>query len=202
MSGERHPRPQRGSTVLELLITIVIMLVVFAVVYGALVLGQRYLSSEAIGLDLDAQARAALDGMLRELRSSGPARLAAPAPGARSGFTTFQYRRTLLDPDGLDEADWGPLITYRLDPSPGEDPMNGIDDDADGLVDERSLVRVESGEVTNVIDGVLLLVYERHETEPRLEVTVSIATKDSTDASRPYRLTTRTTIVTLRNPEI
>jgi hypothetical protein len=93
-------------------------------------------------------ARRILGQMTRELADSGGAAgidHVSPdrATGAAVGTGVIFKIRTQLT--GVDAVDWpDPQIFYVLQDDPTENPANAIDDDKDGVIDERRLVRIQA----------------------------------------------------------
>ena len=95
--------------------------------------------------------------------------------------------------------EWGELVTLRLDPAPGETLADGIDNNKNGLVDERVCVAQEgTGEARPLGSGVYLpangLSFRR--VGSNIEITVIGA---AIDTNRNYFEETVYTTVTVRN---
>ena len=131
-----------------------------------------------------------------------------------SGSTEFGADQVASHPIGIDTtassitfkrrvgvsgyaSDWSEQITYSLLPSMNELPNNGIDDDGDGVIDERILVRSENTALTVLADNITTAVFSRNSGEYRIDIAFTVARASQADGG----LTSRTleTTVALRN---
>jgi hypothetical protein len=130
----------------------------------------------AVRAHLLAQGDAALARMERELSSADFASLgevcgewdgatftadSAVEPDEGTGPAVRFFPVLGWDPS-IDAPITGPEVIYAFVPS-ARDPVDGADDDGDGLIDERTLVRVEGALVVTVLEDV---VFEPGPAEP------------------------------------
>lgn len=136
----RAPRHARaaGHTLLEVAIALGVFTVLLLGTMTATLSAKGAMDATVRTSEVASRAQRALDRIADELSLAGIATL-SPAPTAPFGASTFAFR----DPSGLagDVVEWNDAtrIDLRRDP---RDSDNGLDDDGDGFVDERSLVLV------------------------------------------------------------
>ena len=150
-----RPTERRGRAAFTL-IEMLISMAVLAFVLGAMALVQirsQAASKSTLGKTLsEMRARRTLDRVVGEL--SGVAHsLIFPDPTSNLGTSTLTYQH----PTGVDAVGnvlWDVPSRLELQLAPGE-VDNGIDDDSDGLVDERRLVLTRNFGTANAESVVL-----------------------------------------------
>jgi len=138
MIGNRHPQKGRaGFSLVEVLVSIGML----GILFGAIGLAQIRNSSEAKVMRArgiaEVRAHQALERVASELTGVGRS-LMFPDPNTSFGAGALTYQR----PAGVSGAglvQWNTPSRLELLPEPRE-VDNGIDDDGDGLVDERRLM--------------------------------------------------------------
>lgn len=146
----------RGYTLLEVVVSAAILLMILVVVTTTLDQTATVARFDQAQNDASSSARRILGQMTRELADAGGSNgvdHCSPdrATGAAVGTAViFQQRRQIT---GTDATDWpDAAITYTLQDDPQDAPGDGIDNDKDGVIDERQLVRTQSGS-TLVLDA-------------------------------------------------
>lgn len=134
--GVRTRRGERGVTLIEMVVATVAFMGVLASVFGALSTGTRSIQTTTIPNQLDRQAHRVAERVAKVLRGAGNATL-LPAPTPPLGASIVTFRRSLGAAGGV--ANWSPTISLGLEDDP-TDPVDGIDNDNDGSVDEGMLV--------------------------------------------------------------
>jgi prepilin-type N-terminal cleavage/methylation domain-containing protein len=130
-------RRQAGFTLLEVTISAAIL----SVVMGAVAVFQQ--RSEAATSDMlvrahaERAARAALDRVAEELTGVGLHQL-SPDPTSTAGSETITYQKP-VSVSAAGVVTWSTSSRIALAMDDGE-TNNGVDDDGDGLIDERKLV--------------------------------------------------------------
>ncbi len=196
---------RRGLTLVEVVvstaITAVMLLLLGQVLHGNANATRFDLATTEAG----AGARKAIRRLAEELANSGADDTAAHVTPNRTDGTTTPVQVITFQPrigvTGDAVADWGTSITYQLQDSPGEIPGNGLDDDRDGVTDERALVRI-SGAITIAIDhGVTAFEIERAPNTDAIQIRITVARGYglSTDAI-PVTRTISTTIRVRNRP--
>jgi len=153
MSTRANLRRSRGGfTLIEMLISVAIL----AFVLGAMALVQirsQATSKETMGKTMsEMRARRALDRVVAELTGVSHS-LLFPDPTSNLGTSTLTYQH----PTGVDAAgnvtfDVPSRLELQLAPNEID---NGLDDDSDGLVDERRLVLTRNYNTPNAQSVVL-----------------------------------------------
>jgi len=77
----------RGFSLIEVLVSFGILIIVFAGVFAVLNVGQMNFGTGMASLDLQQQARQAMDGMTREIRQSKPGNITINPDGGAINFT-------------------------------------------------------------------------------------------------------------------
>lgn len=134
------PRPRAGFTLVELTIAAALLAVVLGSV--ALVAGtsERMYRTESLHSHLEAQAGRTIQVVCEELRTAGSDTL-SPAPTTGVATSSVQYVQARGFEGG--EVQWSPLRRLELEYELGE-LDDGLDNNDNGLVDERRLVLVEA----------------------------------------------------------
>lgn len=106
----------------------------------------------------------ALDALQRELSYGGISTCRAVPPDeqglarVREGQSYDNFTWSPVQDVGISGPTYGPPVTLQLVPEVGE-PIDGVDNDADGLVDERRLVRISGGQTSPLLSGVTALSF-------------------------------------------
>lgn len=133
--GRRGPR-RRGMTLLEVMISLTIFATAMAGVVMSLGMGGKAYSQSAIHNRLYGKAGRTMQRLVREL---GPAVSASIQPADPEGGDRIQFQSVVDSVGGAPVLGEATRYVLELDPL---EVNNGLDDDGDGLVDERVLVRL------------------------------------------------------------
>lgn len=114
----RRPRSRMGFTLLEILISAIILGGVVASSLAFLLSSERWFASGLAADVLDQRARDLVEQIGRDLRQAGAATLIPPNPD-RSTTVAFQQPTGYAD----DGVAWGPVISYGLVETPGAAPF-------------------------------------------------------------------------------
>ncbi len=134
---------EAGLTLIEIAVASAIFGLVMGMVFWVILAGQRQVEADAPRAEIQNRARGILDRIAGDLRKAGLGTLTPPNP-VDSSSISFQVVGG-YDPDSETVTYDPKVIQYRFEPS-ATDPVNGADDDGDGLVDEGKLVRQATGE--------------------------------------------------------
>lgn len=199
-------RRSDGFTVLELAIASTIVVLVFTIIWQAFV--QLTVSSlmDMTASDLDASLRRTLNRVTEEVAESGEDTLGVnrvhthPKNANQTELDYIEFDRRIAF-TGDPVADWSSMVTIKLRESAGEIPDNDYDDDSDGLVDEKQLVRIQQGvEDQIILDNIQEIKFVR---EPWTHfITIEATVQRSVQGSNSDELTlTRqlTRTIALRN---
>jgi hypothetical protein len=142
--------PERGLSLIEALLAIIVLASVVAGVYSVLFRGVDIYDQGATISGLERRAQRALDQVTDELVMSG---LDVMTPLAISPYPTdnITFQRN-LGWSGT-AVSWGPPTTFEFRQDPG-DPRDGKDNNGNGLIDEGMLVRFETtpgGETREIV---------------------------------------------------
>ena len=128
----------QGYTILEMVISMALMLGVMGGVVTITKTSQSTHKTTKSLSSLTQDAHRALERISRELLESGPSTMPT-RPTGPSGSSTLTYRT--LESFTATGVIWGVLRTMELRDSP-LDPDDGLDNDANGLIDEKQIVLV------------------------------------------------------------
>jgi prepilin-type N-terminal cleavage/methylation domain-containing protein len=145
-------RAVAGFTLLELMISISVLAVLMAAVAMFQLRGQAAAHAIQTRSALERRADRAMQRVTRELIGLGVHTL-APDPVTAFGADTVTFQI----PDSVSAAGvttWGSLTRLALVMDQGEND-NGVDDDGDGLVDERRLVLTRNVGLANEVSTVV-----------------------------------------------
>ncbi len=125
----------RGFTFFEMMAVLVILMIVGGIGYQAIQMTSMASAATVFQTDLDQRAHRAVTRIVRELQD---ARLESlmPEPSAPFGASTLSYVCAEVPDD--EQIVWGEYRRLELVPS-DTDPLDGIDNDRDGLTDEHVL---------------------------------------------------------------
>lgn len=138
MNAPRHH--QSGLSLLELLIALGIFITVSAGISDVLITtSDTYQTGITISV-LESKGRRALDKMAIQLVGSGVGTF-IPNPELPFGSTTLTFQPCAGYDSANSVADWGRVVRFELRDEQG-DVEDGIDNDRDGLIDERELIQV------------------------------------------------------------
>lgn len=189
-----------GFTLLEVAISVAILALVFALAWTAFDETGSEVSATVRETDLDTALRRSLGMIKNELSNSGMGfdgtdRVTSHPSDqdTTSDQVVFQVRVALT---GNPNDDWGPPITLELQDEDGEDSSNGVDDDGDGIVDERLLTRNQDGVETIYTAGVTEFTVTRAAGDDFVLVQLALARAGrSVEAPLARQLTTRISLV-------
>ena len=134
-----RPGAERGVTLIEMMIAIIILSSIVAGIYSVLFRGVDLYDQGAAAADLNQRVQRVLEQVSDELVLSGLDVLTPQAvPPYATDTITLQRN---LGWSGT-EVSWGPPTVIEFQPDPG-DPTDGKDNNGNGLVDEGQLVRYE-----------------------------------------------------------
>lgn len=168
MRRRRTPRGGReGLTLIEVVIVIAVLSIVLLGTIGALTETSRSTIEVSQRADLRAQGSAALRRLERDL-SSADFTNPLDVVGSFNG-TTFDASAALSAENAIelqpvtgwnsttDQPTLGPAVVwyFRMDTGRTAEADNGADDDGDGLVDERELVRQSGGLAVVVLEDIM-----------------------------------------------
>ena len=187
---------ESGFSAVEVIIATSIFAFIFGAICNTLSEGTRHVAHAVERTNVEERARSCLLRISDELANSGSEAggvdhvLSHPrALDTQETFLIFEQR------SGLDA--WATRVEYFLRTSPGEAFGNDIDDDGDGLVDERELACVKDGLASVLSDDVLDFTAARTAGTDSIGLRIVIARADPTsDAPLRSEITTR---VALRN---
>jgi prepilin-type N-terminal cleavage/methylation domain-containing protein len=132
-----HGRGRAAFTLVEMLISVAVLAFVLGAV-GLVQLRSQAASKATMAKTMsEMRARRALDRVVNELSGVAHA-LVFPDPTTNLGTSTLTYQHP-TGVDGTGTVTWDIPARLELQLAPGEID-NGVDDDSDGLVDERRLV--------------------------------------------------------------
>ncbi len=152
MRAHSHARRHGGFTLLELVIATALL----SLVLGAMGLVQmRARDASRVGMareQLETLCRRTLDRAAEELQGVGHS-LLFPDPSTNLGTGTITYQHpTAVSAGGV--VTWDTPSRLALELAPGEID-NGIDDNGDGLIDERHLVLTRNVGSPNAVATVI-----------------------------------------------
>lgn len=177
-----NARHRRGFTLLEVTIATSIFLMALVLVSVTLQTNADQARFDTAMSEATMGARKVLQEMTRELTESG-----ADATGEKCSLgstgaanvtsgVTFQMRQNI---PATGNATWGSAITYSLQQDGTEIygvSGNGLDDDNDGVVDERALVRSQAGTPTVILDpGITFFRLDRDAGSNCVTITVEVS---------------------------
>ncbi|MBI5363413.1 MAG: prepilin-type N-terminal cleavage/methylation domain-containing protein [Planctomycetes bacterium] len=132
----RLHRGRGGFTLVEVLLSVVILGSLLGTVFVVQKQGQSAAVASQAQLQASLKASRLLDRVVRELQSMG-SDAATPVQSTSLGTDTLDWQVSLGVTGGA--VQWSNTNRFALAMAPGE-ADNGVDDDGDGLVDERALV--------------------------------------------------------------
>lgn len=131
----RHARGRAGFTLVELLLSAVVLVMIVGVLGIAVTTSSGAYEQDALNSQANAMVRRTIDHLADELLAADRSSVVL-APGAPFGATSISYRRG---------QGWGgalvttPTRNLRLELMPGE-LDDGLDNDGNGLIDECRVV--------------------------------------------------------------
>jgi prepilin-type N-terminal cleavage/methylation domain-containing protein len=129
-------RARAGFTFIELSISIAILATLLGVIGMVQVRGQKAARAIQNGSDVERRADRAIQQVMRELNGVGVHTL-VPDPVTALGADTLTFQ-TPAAVSALGVVTWAAPMRFALQMDDGE-ADNGLDDDGDGLIDERRL---------------------------------------------------------------
>jgi len=139
---------EAGMTLVEVAVASAIFGLVIGMVFWVVLSGQRQVEADSPQAEIENMARRIVDEIAGELRKAGLSTLTPPTP-VDSSSISFQLVSG-YDPD-TGALTYDPeVIQFRFQPS-SADPVNGVDDDGDGVVDDGTLVREVTGKLPVIL---------------------------------------------------
>jgi len=137
MNARTHARRRSGFTLLELVVATAIL----SLVLGAMgIVQMRARDASRLGMareQVEVLCRRTLDRVAAELQGVGHS-LLFPDPSSNLGTGTLTYQHPIaVSTGGVVTWDTPSRLALEIDPAEID---NGVDDDSDGLIDERRLV--------------------------------------------------------------
>ena len=133
----KNRRARRGFTLLELVIATALLSLVLGAV-GLVQMRTRDASRAGMAREqVETEARRALDRVAEQLQGVGHS-LLFPDPSSNLGTSSLTYQHP-VSVSNTGVVTWDAATSLGLQLEPGE-LDNGLDDDGDGLIDERQLV--------------------------------------------------------------
>lgn len=136
MKTSRHGA---GFTLVELVVAASILAMVLGVPLLLLRTSRRVQETHTVRIQLQSIARRTLDRIAQRLEASGTSVIPQAAVPPGMWTTIVDYRPATGWLDGA--VVWGPAERIQLADDPA-DPPDGIDNDRDGLIDEKRVVRI------------------------------------------------------------
>ena len=140
--GERP----RGMTLIEIMVSMSVSSLVILTTISVMTTTSDHMKFEMVVTDQQVKTRAALDGLMEELRHVSAAvgdfdtdvGVRTNTLSGANGLNTVTFSMPEFDNGtlALKAADPAKAVTYRWTLNPREAPNNGIDDDGNGLTDE------------------------------------------------------------------
>lgn len=131
-----HRRATRGFSLIEVVISMTILASIFGTIALVQKRGESLATASGLQSQADLKAARIVDRVVRELLAMGMA-WSAPDPSTSLGSDSITYRISMGVAGGVVQQSTQRSFVLQL--AAGEND-NGVDDDGDGLVDERSLV--------------------------------------------------------------
>ncbi|MAG57236.1 MAG: hypothetical protein CMJ83_13165 [Planctomycetes bacterium] len=147
-------RTDSGLSLLEIVVALGIFVTVCAALSDLLITSSDTYQTGMTIANLEGRGRRALDQIAGDLVASG-ATTFSPTPDLPFGSTTLTFQKSRGFDTGSDSILWGPTLSFDLIDEPS-DPNDGLDNDDDGLVDERRLVRRLNSGLSTEVTVVLL----------------------------------------------
>jgi prepilin-type N-terminal cleavage/methylation domain-containing protein len=144
----RGERDERGFTLVEVAVALAILGGISVAVFTLLANAQSIEARGVAMADLRSRARTSVDRIARELRG-GRVGASDPANAKPLGSASVTVEVPTGTADPL-ASGWG-SAGFRLADAPGEVYGNGLDDDGDGLPDQRNVVAFRAGDPDSVV---------------------------------------------------
>ncbi len=135
MRGARRTTGQSGFTMIEVIASAVLFAITIVVALHSSLVAGRATASLVSSSELDLLVHRVGDRLTRELVQARAESL-APSPDAPYGGSTLAYERAR--PDGTGGIGWSTTRRLEFVQAAG-DPLDGIDNDRNGLVDEGEI---------------------------------------------------------------
>ena len=164
----RRMSPRAGTTTVELAIAAALLLSAMGAVLSTASTTLSLWGSMTRTGRLEEGAARLVDGMVEELRFADRATLVLTEA---NGSARLDFRVPVGFDAADDEVEWSGIVTYQVAPSP-------FDADANGLLDEWQLLRVEGGATRIVADRVRAGGFTASFVDDRLELSLSLAGSD------------------------
>lgn len=182
---------QGGVTLLELLIAAAILAVIGAMMMSILLTTSNTYNSEVSAVTLDQNGRWAMDRITEDVRGAVASTRQIVVTGADTSVT---FRPNVGYFGGALQL--GNPITYKVQLMPGEID-DGLDNNGNGLIDERQLVRIQNGVTTAISPWVQKGGFRVVDLGQSLSITLVL---EKTDGAGKTNQRTLTSQVQFRNP--
>lgn len=143
---------QRGFTLVELVIAFTVLAFILGAIGMVSLAGRDAYRQGVQSATLESRARRALERVASELTAAVDSTL-TPNPANPLGVSTIQFRTCTGYAAGAQA--WSTPTCIRFESDPG-DADDGVDNDSDGLVDERQVVLVRNAGQADEIRSVLV----------------------------------------------
>lgn len=127
---------ESGLTLMEVMIATMAFMVVLGSIFGALATGSQTVQTTAVPNQLERKAERVVRKIGRAVMLAGSVTL-LPNPQPPVGSSTLSFQSSQGWENGA--MIWGPVTSIGLEDDP-MDPVDGIDNDGDGFVDEGVVV--------------------------------------------------------------
>ena len=180
-------------TLLEVLIASAILVTVLSVVYMLLLTTHESYTTGSRLADIQGQSRIVLQQLAEELRQAGRSNIVVSDTN-EEGDREIQFQVNT----GYDGSTiiWSTPITYRSIPVIHE-TANDKDDDGNGLVDERRLVRIQDGDMVTLTNWLKEGTMDVSWNGSSVKITIEL---ERMDPKRRPLLASGQTSVEIRNP--
>jgi prepilin-type N-terminal cleavage/methylation domain-containing protein len=146
---DRRPPPaHRGFTLVEMMVSLSVVILLMGSTFAVLSISMgSYAEGDSVA-DMETGGRRVLDRIAEDLR---PGIMATMTPTVPAASTSLSLAPAVEYAGGT--VVQGTRVGYDLRADP-QDPPNGKDDDHDGLIDEKTVVRTEGGVETVIAANV------------------------------------------------
>lgn len=131
-------RKAGGFTLVEMLISSAIIAIIMGTIGMTVLRGKENFRQGVTTAVLEARGRRVLERIVTELQSAETSSL-SPMPNPPLGSSNLRFRAS-LGYNGTAPV-WAPWSRIQFLPDP-RDPVNGVDDDGDGMIDEGRVVLI------------------------------------------------------------
>ncbi len=180
-------RKDYGFVLAEFIMVVLIFSMIMGGIFGVLTVGRQSWHTGSIQVELQQEARRAMDWMVREIRQSG-LNYAPKHPGGVIGLAddglvhnTITFRMSQGWDNNNDWIDWGNQIQYSI-----------------GGLNNQQLLRTEGAQVVVLANNVVGLGFRRQPGSPIVEISLQAQKVSAPGRTLQWTLNSQ---VTLRNKE-